>query len=69
MSVQLAATYASPDCIEDWCAINWRKRHEVVRKMQARIVKATQESRWRKVKSLQWLLTHSYSAKAQAVKE
>lgn len=61
-------TYASPDCFEHWHAINWRKCHEVVRKMQARIVKATQEGRWRKVKSLQWLLTHSYSAKALAVK-
>jgi len=36
--------------------------------MQARIVKATQEGRWRKVKALQWLLTHSRSAKALAVK-
>jgi RNA-directed DNA polymerase len=36
--------------------------------MQARIVKATQEGCWRKVKSLQWLLTHSRNAKALAVK-
>jgi RNA-directed DNA polymerase len=36
--------------------------------MQARIVKTTQEGRWRKVKALQWLLTHSRSAKALAVK-
>lgn len=63
-----AETYASPDCFEDWHAINWHQCHEAVRKMQARIVKATQEGRWRKVKSLQWLLTHSYSAKALAVK-
>lgn len=68
MSVQITATYASPDCFEDWHAINWRKCHKAVRKMQARIVKATQEGCWRKVKSLQWLLTHSFSAKALAVK-
>lgn len=68
MNVQVTATYASPGCFEDWHAINWRKCHEMVRKLQTRIVKATQEGCWRKVKSLQWLLTHSYSAKALAVK-
>jgi N-terminal domain of reverse transcriptase len=36
--------------------------------LQARIVKATQEGRWNKVKALQWLLTHSHSGKAIAVK-
>ena len=60
--------YASPDYFEHWHGINWRKCHEKVRKMQARIVKATQEGRWRTVKALQWLLTHSRSAKALAVK-
>ena len=60
--------YASPDYFEHWHGINWRKCHEKVRKMQARIVKATQEGRWRRVKALQWLLTHSRSAKALAVK-
>src|SRR5258708_5130103 len=35
---------------------------------QARIVKATREGRWNKVKTLQWLLTHSFSGKALAVK-
>lgn len=33
-----------------------------------RIAKATREGRWGKVKALQWLLTHSYSAKLLAVK-
>jgi RNA-directed DNA polymerase len=36
--------------------------------LQARIVKATQEGRFGKVKALQWLLTHSFSGKAIAVK-
>ena len=31
-------------------------------------VKATQEGRWNRVKALQWLLTHSWSGKAIAVK-
>lgn len=37
-------------------------------KLQIRIAKATREGRWNKVKSLQWLLTHSFSAKCLAVK-
>ena len=40
----------------------------MVRRLQARIVKATQEKRWGKVKALQRLLTHSFSGKAVAVR-
>ncbi len=52
----------------DWHGIDWGKCHQQVRRLQARIVKATQEGRWGKVKALQWLLTHSFSGKAIAVK-
>jgi len=52
----------------DWHAINWRAVNENVRLLQARIVKATQEGRWSKVKALQRLLTRSYSGKALAVR-
>jgi RNA-directed DNA polymerase len=52
----------------NWHSIDWAACHREVRRLQARIVKATQEGRWGKVKSLQWLLTHSYSGKAIAVK-
>jgi RNA-directed DNA polymerase len=52
----------------DWHAIDWRKVHRNVRRLQARIVKAAQAGRWGKVKALQHLLTHSFSAKALAVK-
>ena len=52
----------------DWHAINWQKAHTIVRRLQARIVKATQVSRWGKVRALQRLLTHSFSAKVVAVK-
>jgi RNA-directed DNA polymerase len=52
----------------DWQAINWRKAHRNARRLQARIVKATQEDRWGKVKALQHLLTRSFSGKALAVK-
>lgn len=52
----------------DWHAINWHAVHQAVRRLQARIVKATQAGKWGKVKALQHLLTHSFSGKALAVK-
>ncbi len=39
-----------------------------MRRLQARIVKATQAGRWGKVKALQRLLTHSFSGKVLAVR-
>jgi RNA-directed DNA polymerase len=52
----------------DWHSLDWEQAHRTVRRLQARIVKATQERRWGKVKALQRLLTHSFSAKMVAVK-
>jgi len=52
----------------DWHAINWPQVHRNVRRLQVRIVKAVQAGRWGKVQALQHLLTHSFSAKALAVK-
>ncbi len=54
--------------VTDWHAIDWKSAHRNVRRLQARIVKATQEKRWGKVKALQRLLTHSFSGKALAVR-
>ena len=51
-----------------WDGINWAETQDRVRRLQARIVKATQMGRHNKVKALQWLLTHSFSGKALAVK-
>jgi RNA-directed DNA polymerase len=52
----------------NWHAINWPRVHRHVRRLQARIVKATQAGKRNKVKALQRLLTHSFSGKALAVK-
>jgi RNA-directed DNA polymerase len=52
----------------DWQAIEWQAVHQNVRRLQTRIVKATQAGRWGKVKALQRLLTHSFSGKALAVR-
>ena len=51
-----------------WNQIDWPQSERHVRRLQARIVKATREGRWGKVKALQRLLTHSFSGKALAVK-
>ncbi len=51
-----------------WHDIPWYRTERNVRQLQARIVKATQEKRWGKVKALQRLLTHSFSGKALAVR-
>lgn len=53
---------------QSWHSINWANCEREVRRLQARIVKATQEGRWGKVKALQWLLTHSFAGKAISVK-
>lgn len=51
-----------------WHSIDWAEAHRYVKRLQVRIAKATREGRWGKVKSLQWLLTHSFYGKAMAVK-
>lgn len=48
--------------------MNWKNVHRNVKRLQARIVKATQARSWGKVHALQRLLTHSFSAKAVAVR-
>jgi len=51
-----------------WAAVDWQTMEQHVRRLQMRIAKATREGRWGKVKALQWLLTHSFSAKLLAVR-
>ena len=59
---------ASPGIATCWEEIEWQKARAYVKKLQMRIVKAQKEGHYSKVKSLQWLLTHSFYAKALAVK-
>ncbi len=54
--------------VPDWHAIDWHAVNRTVRRLQARIVKATQAEKWGKVRALQHLLTHSFSGKALAVR-
>jgi RNA-directed DNA polymerase len=60
-------TGAASRPLASWEAIDWPAAMRTVRRLQARIVKATREGRWNKVKALQRLLTHSRSGKLLAV--
>jgi RNA-directed DNA polymerase len=75
MATETAETTRSDDSVgaasheaENWHSIEWAKAHRIVRRLQARIVKATQEEKWGKIKARPRLLTHSFSGKALAVK-
>src|SRR6478735_10064918 len=52
-----------------WNSIPWDYCCTIVKKLQLRIAKATQLRKFRKVKTLQWILTHSFSAKVIAVRK
>ncbi len=51
-----------------WNVIDWQTAEKHVLRLQMRIAKATREEKHGKAKALQWILTHSYSAKLLAVK-
>jgi RNA-directed DNA polymerase len=68
MTAVVTLAGAPPYGTVDWNSIDWRKVNRNVRRLQARIVKAIEAGRWGKVKALQWLLTHSFSGKALAVR-
>ena len=59
---------ATPHTAERWQDIDFKVAERSVKKLQMRIAKAVKEKKWGKVKSLQWTLTHSFYAKALAVK-
>ncbi|MEZ8227041.1 reverse transcriptase N-terminal domain-containing protein, partial [Vibrio splendidus] len=46
-----------------WQSINWKAVEANVLKLQMRIAKATRDGKHGKAKALQWILTHSRSAK------
>ena len=50
-----------------WKTIDWSRVRQEVRRLQMRIAKATQAGQHRKAQALQWVLTHSRSAKLLAV--
>jgi RNA-directed DNA polymerase len=63
-----AATRARAPSGVTWDGINWANVQRQVRGLQTRMVKAVQAGCHNRVKALQWLLTHSFSGRALAVK-
>ena len=61
-------TGASSASKSTWQTISWNQVDKEVKRLQMRIAKAASENRYGRVKTLQWILTHSFSAKALAVK-
>ena len=61
-------TGASSSEVCEWNHIDWQQAEAEVCRLQMRIAKAVREGKWGKVKSLQWILTHSHHAKLLAVK-
>lgn len=67
-AMALPITGAPSASMSPWDVINWQQAYNEVKRLQMRIAKAVREKRYGKVKALQWLLTHSYSAKLLAVR-
>ena len=63
-----AKACAPSNAPKSWDSIDWKKASAYVKKLQMRIAKAQKEGRYGKVQALQWVLTHSFYAKALAVK-
>ncbi len=59
---------ASSTCLSTWDSVNWTVVKQQVNRLQMRIAKAEREGKRGKVKALQWMLTHSFTAKCLAVK-
>ncbi len=68
-SVNRKQVGAAVDRNVHWHQLRWDQVHKTVRRLQKRIVEAQKQGRLGKVKALQRLLTHSFSAKALAVRK
>ena len=68
MTTMKSVVGAASGCEVDWHSLDWAQIHQTVKKLQMRIAKATREGRYGRVKALQWILTHSFSGRAIAVK-
>ena len=67
MTVEQSTDASSTPPPPTWKTIDWSRIRQEVRRLQMRIAKATQAGQHRKAQTLQWVLTHSRSAKLLAV--
>ncbi len=59
---------APPALAKEWESLDWVSLHRQVQRLQVRIAKAVRENRYGRARALQWILTHSFAAKAMAVR-
>ncbi len=59
---------APPSLAKEWESLDWTSLHHQVHGLQVRIAKAVRENRFGRARALQRLLTHSFAAKALAVR-
>jgi len=59
---------APPSLAKEWESLDWTRLHRQVHGLQVRIAKAVKENRFGRASALQRLLTHSFAAKALAVR-
>ena len=74
MNVKCSTTLTSEDSTDrelawQWNNFPWDKARSYVNRLQKRIAKAVKEGKTRLARRLQYILTHSYFAKALAVKK
>jgi RNA-directed DNA polymerase len=67
MTVESSTDASSTPPPSTWKTIDWSRIRQEVRRLQMLIAKATQAGQHRKAQALQWVLTHSHSAKLLAV--
>jgi RNA-directed DNA polymerase len=60
----VGASSAKP---RDWKSQPWDRLRQEVRRLQMRIAEAIKEKKYGRARSLQWILTHSHSAKMLAI--
>jgi RNA-directed DNA polymerase len=68
MRTALKQIHASSHPKLNWTSINWKQVKKKVQELQMRIAKAVREGKFRLVKSLQWLLTHSFYGRLWAIR-
>ena len=65
------AVYAPTRRKEHWklpYGLSWKTVEQKVKRLQMRIAQAAKQRRFRSMRSLQWILAHSYYAKLLAIK-
>ena len=67
-SVGASSAQSQDPMPQDWKLQPWDKIRQAVRRLQVRIAKAIKAKKYGRARALQWILTHSYSAKMLAIK-